>query len=232
MSVNLSRAQLLNFIQCPRRFWLDQYHPELEGDVSMMDACLDAEEAADAAARSLLDADGIVKINGRLGLRKAIEHTADGLRDGVTVLDATFEFEGISVQVDVLDWSQPPYRAISVTAAAAAEDRHIDDCALQAWAMRGLELPEHRFFLAMPHAEKSVAGKHPPGDALRTSSALESDFSLVDVSESVASRIDRLDAVVSAARALHASLEEPQAQTGPQCRAGYPCPFLDYCVQQ
>ena len=224
MPVNLSRAQLLNFIQCPRRFWLEQYHPELEGDVSAMDASLDAEEAADAAARRSFREIGVEQINGSLGLRKAIEQTAATLREGVIVLDATFEFEGISVQVDVLDWSAPPYRAISVTASSAAQDRHIDDCALQAWAMRGLELPEHRFVLALAVADTSTDEAAMAGD-------FETRFSTIDVSDRVAAKIDELDDVVAAARAQHASLNEPPAQTGPHCTTGYACPFLDYCEQ-
>jgi hypothetical protein len=219
MAVNLSRAQLLNFQQCRRRFWLEQYHPELEGDVEPMDRHLDAEEAADAAAREIWPGEKTKRINGRLGLRKAIEQTDKELASGAVVFDATFEFQGVSVQVDVLDWSEEPYRAVSATAATQLTQRHIEDCAIQAWAMRGLNLPEHRFFVALTDSPDH-------GDATPPYAR----FSLVDVTEQI--EPENLDATVEQARADHASLQEPQATMGSQCREDYPCPFLRYCESQ
>ena len=220
MPANLSAAQLLSFIQCPRRFWLEQYHPEHEGAVASMDRYLDAEEAADAAARATFEQGSATRIHGRLGLRKALEQTTAALAPGAVILDATFEFEGVSTQVDVLDWSQSPYRAISVTGDTQLTARHIDDCALQAWTMRGLGLPGHEFRVALPTGQPEAA---------ETFSEL---FRTVDVTEEIGVAVDRLDAVIANAREHHAALEEPSAAIGPHCRAVYDCPFLDYCEQQ
>ena len=220
MSVNLSRSQILNFVQCPRRFWLEQYHPENEGDVAPMDAYLDAEEAIDATARACFEDSEVTRINGRLGLRKAIEQTRASLRDGAVLLDATFEFEGISAQVDILDWNQSKRYAITVSAAATVEELHLDDCALQAWIMRNLDLPEHRFFVALQQPQPTAAA------------AFDEQFALQDISEQVYERIDRYDSIVHAAREQHASLDEPDARVGSQCEVNYACPFLEYCGQQ
>ena len=215
MPVNLSPNQILNFLQCRRRFWLEQYHPELEGDTDPMDHHLDAEEAADAAARAIWPGETLQRINARMGLRRAIEQTSAELAHGSVLFDATFEFEGVSVQIDVLDWTHKPYRAVSATAATQLTQRHIEDCALQAWVMRSLELPEHRFFVALTDG---------PDYAESTS---EARFSLVDVTEQIDP--DALTSVVAQARTQHASLEEPEAKIGSQCRQGYPCPFLRHC---
>jgi hypothetical protein len=218
MSPNLSKAQILNALQCPRRFWLEQYHPENEGDVEGMDAVLDAEEAADAAARNALSSEDVRQVNGRLGLRSAIEQTTALLEPGALLLDATFDFEGISVQIDVLDWSGDSRRAISMTAANDVSEYHIEDCTVQAWAIRGLGLPEHRYLVGLADgtSDASFAG----------------GFALEDVTERVLSELARIDAVVSSARTLHASLDEPPASTGAHChQRGYPCPFLEYCEQ-
>ena len=218
MSPNLSKAQILNALQCPRRFWLEQYHPEHEGDVDDMDAVLDAEEAADAAARVALSGDHVRPVNGRLGLRSAIEQTTALLEPGALLLDATFDYQGISVQIDVLDWSGETRRAISISSAAELAAHHIEDCAIQAWAMRGLNLPDHAYLvgLASDNAQAdSIAG-----------------FALQDVTEQVLQELDRIESEVSKARTLHASLEEPDAEIGAHChKRGYACPFLDYCEQ-
>ena len=218
MSPNLSKAQILNALQCPRRFWLEQYHPEHEGDVDGMNAVLDAEEAADAAARDALNGDNVRAVNGRLGLRSAIEQTATLLESGAMLLDATFDYQGISVQVDVLEWSGEARRAISVTASSEVAAHHIEDCAVQAWAMRGLDLPEHTYLVGL-------ASEDPDAE-------FAAGFALEDVTERVLSELDRIEAVVSDARTLHASLDEPAASTGAHChKRGYTCPFLDYCEQ-
>jgi hypothetical protein len=215
MPVNLSLSQLLSFQQCCRRFWLEQYHPELEGDISAMEQHLDAEQAADAAARRIWPGSGHRRINGRLGLRKAIEQTAAELSDGAVIFDATFEFEGVSVQIDVLDWSQQPVRAITATSATQLMPWHIDECAIQAWVMEKLKLPAHRFFVALTDL--------PNGDDATPAGG----FSLVDVTGQIEPATVRK--IVEQAREQHASLQEPDATMGSHCRQAYPCPFLTYC---
>ena len=218
MPVNLSLSQLLSFQQCCRRFWLEQYHPELEGDVSAMEQHLDAEQSADAAARDIWPGNRHRRINGRLGLRKAIEQTTDELAQGAILFDATFEFEGVSVQVDVLDWSEQPLRAITATAATQLMPWHIDECAIQAWVIEQLKLPPHRFFVALTDVPDG-------GDA--TSAGR---FTLVDVTEQL--EPDTIGSLVQQAREQHASLQEPEATMGSHCRQAYPCPFLAHCEKR
>lgn len=185
-----------------------------------MEEFLDAEEAAGAAARAALRRGGVTEISGRLGLRKAIEQTARALEHGSVILDATFEYENVSAQIHVLDWSSKPYRAISVTAATEITPRHLDDCALQAWTMRGLELPEHRFYVALTNADTVSDDR------------FDSRFEAIDVTEKITDRAERLNTIVADAREQHASLELPTAELGPRCRIDYDCPFLDYCERQ
>jgi hypothetical protein len=221
MPPNLSKDQILNHLQCPRRFWLEQYHPEVEGDATEMEAALDAEEVAAATARALYTGDGIVAISGRLGLRSAIEQTGNALEKGVIVLDATFEHEGISARIDIVDWTGDSHRAISVTAAAQISTHHIENCAIQSWVLSGLGITEHRHIIGMRNAQSS--------DGASFSDA----FSLEDVTDRVSAELAGIEPTVNAARALHASLNEPADQTGPHCRKpGYACPFLEYCDQR
>jgi hypothetical protein len=122
--------------------------------------------------------------------------------------------------VDVLDWSGNTHRAVSITADAELSQRHVEDCAIQAWAIRGLELPEHRYIVGLSRTDENA------GDEF------EALFRLSDVTEETLSELERIDSAVADARRLHAALDEPAAKTGPQChKAGYACPFLDYCDQ-
>lgn len=221
MPPNISKSQLLNFLQCPRRFWLDQYHPEHEGDTSEMDAALDAEEAADATARTLHTGDRVHAISGRLGLRNAIEQTRHALEAGVILLDAVFEHEGLSVHIDVLDWSNDVPRAISITAASEVSPRHIQDCAIQRWVLNHLDHPRHNFFVGLSGNDPVANGN------------FDSRFKLADVTDQIASQAERVDLALSQARAQHAALDEPVTGTGPHCHdTGYRCQFLNYCDQR
>jgi len=144
----------------------------------------------------------------------------------VIVLDATFDHTGISVQVDVLDWTGESRRAISITAAAEILPLHIEDCAIQAWAMRGLGLPEHRFVVAL-----AADGKQAP--EATGNNGFDTRFRFEDVTERVQNEVERIDSIVIRARELHASLDEPQAGTGSHChKSGYACPFMNYCEQR
>ena len=218
MSPNLSRAQILNFLQCPRRFWLEQYHPEHENDVDAMDTALDADEEAVASAHAALSGDHVHLINSRLGLRSAIEQTSSLISDGAVVLNATLERDGISAQIDVLDWSGDVPLAIITTAAHEVSQRHIQASALHAWIISGLNLPEHGLIVGL---RRQAANDEP---------ALAAQFDLVDVSEAARPQIEPLGAAIEQARLLHAALGEPPAEIGSHCQsAGYPCPFLAYC---
>lgn len=218
MSPNLSTPQILNFLQCPRRFWLEQYHPEHEGDVDDMDTALDAEEHACAVAHEAFEGENVCVIDGTLGLRNAIEQTTRSLAPGATVLNATFEYDGVSAQAHVLDWSDDANRAISVSAAERVQPQHVEACAVQDWVMRGLDLPAHRYLIGL------LDPRTGSGDDFRTR------FSLTEITDRVVTESDRLASIVDEARRLHASLDEPPAQPGDHChKPGYACPFLDYC---
>lgn len=221
MLPNLSKDQILNHLQCPRRFWLEQYHPEVEGDATEMEATLDAEEVAGAIARALFTGDGIVAISGRLGLRSAIEQTSKALRKGVIVLDATFEYEGISARIDILDWTGDTYRAISVTAAEEISAHHIEDCAVQSWVLNGLGIAQQRYVIGVRKTQSS------------DNAGFDDAYTLADVTDRVSKELGAIDSAINTARKLHASLNEPTDVTGPHCsKPGYACPFLDYCNQR
>ena len=71
------------------------------------------------------------------GLRAAIDATraliAAGGRE--PIFEATFDHDGVSVRVDVLDRSEPQPKLIEVKSSARVKDHYLDDCAIQAWAL-------------------------------------------------------------------------------------------------
>ena len=221
-AINLSKSKILNQIQCPRRLWLEQYNPELEEPSVEMDTVLDNEAYVADIAKRLFSSGQAIHINSRRGLRSAIDQTHAALAENgnTPIFDATFEFDGVQVQVDILDRSNPTPKAIEVKCADEIVDSFIDDCAIQAWTMEQLGMND--ISIAIAHAPRSAA--------FENAASFSDVFTETDVTAQVRQRATDVARIADAARAVLASLEQPRADVGDQCTRRYPCPFLDYCA--
>ena len=103
----LSKTKLQSYAQCPRRVWLETYNPELEEASAQKSMRLDAGRTVDTIARQLYGRGGGHTVSFDRGLRAAIDTTRSLLAAGGTapIFEATFDHEGVSVRVDVLDRS-------------------------------------------------------------------------------------------------------------------------------
>lgn len=217
-AISISKAKILNYIQCPRRLWLEQYNPELEDPVQAMDEALEQTTAAKEAAHRSFDGAGI-KVDAQRGLRSALEQTRTALQSDTRVLlDAAFEFDAVVVQVDVLQRGDGQTSIVKVCADNDASVTAIDDCAIQAWTLRNLGHDNVACNVAIPRPDAQSRG------------TFEDLFDLRDVTGDVSRRVEDIAPIVDAARQVLQSLDEPLTAVGPQCRQGYPCPFLSHCA--
>src|SRR6185369_3232292 len=131
----LSKTKLQSYAQCPRRVWLETYNPELEEPSVEKAMLLGSGDAVGAIARQLYGRGAGHVVSFDRGLRAAIDATralvAAGGRE--PIFEATFDHEGVSVRVDVLDRSAPEPRLIEVKSGTRVKDHYLDDCAIQAW---------------------------------------------------------------------------------------------------
>jgi len=133
--IALSKTKLMSLRQCPRKLWLEAYSPELEEPAAERAALRATGNVVGDLARRLYGPGPVVSFE--RGLRAAIDATralvAAGGRE--PIFEATFDHNGVSVRVDVLDRSEPAPRLIEVKAAAHVKEHYLDDCAIQAWAL-------------------------------------------------------------------------------------------------
>jgi hypothetical protein len=217
-AISISKAKILNYIQCPRRLWLEQYNPELEDPEQAMDEALEQTTAAKKAAHRSLDGAGI-KVDAQRGLRSALEQTRSALEsDASVLLDAAFEFDAVVVQVDVLRRDGSRMSIVKVCADNDASVAAIDDCAIQAWTLHSLGHDDIVSNVAIPRASEE------------SGVAFEDLFEIRDVTADVSRRVPGIAPIVDAARQVLQSLDEPMTSVGPQCQQGYPCPFLSHCA--
>jgi hypothetical protein len=220
-AISISKAKILNYIQCPRRLWLEQYNPELEDPAPAMDAALDRAAAAKRAARASFDQGVGVRIDAKRGLRSALEQTRNALdADAAMLFDAAFEFDAVVMQVDIFRSDADRVSIVNVCGTDPMPPDAIDDCAVQAWTLGNLGRKQITCEVATPRS------------GVEPSAPFERLFELHDVSEAVAHRVEEIGPIVAAARAVLESLDEPASiAVGPQCQRSYPCPFLAHCAR-
>ena len=133
--IALSKTKLLSLTQCRRKLWLETYSPELVEDPSAEKAALLATgNAVGELARQLYGHGAGHLVSFERGLRAAIDATralvAAGGRE--PIFEATFDHDGVSVRIDVLDRGEPTPKIVEVKSSVHVKDHYLDDCAIQA----------------------------------------------------------------------------------------------------
>ena len=219
--IALSKTKLLSLTQCRRKLWLETYSPELVEDPSAeKTALLTTGNVVGGLARQLYGPGHLVSFE--RGLRAAIDSThaliAAGGRE--PIFEATFDHDGVSVRVDVLDRSEPRPKLIEVKSSTRVKDYYLDDCAIQAWALMQNGLSPRQVAVATLNSSFVY-----PGDGRYEGLLVETD-----VTERVQERLAGVAKLVTDARRTLADLDEPAVAVGLQCGAPHACEFYAHCA--
>jgi predicted RecB family nuclease len=220
--VTLSKTKLLAYAQCPRRLWLGQYRPELEDETMAEHAAVETGRAVGAKAREVYGRGGGHYVAGHRGLRAATVATRELLATGgdEPIFEATFDYAGLTMQVDVLDRSGGTLRIVEVKSSTAVKEHHVTDCAIQAWVLAGLGMPASQ--VALAHVNDAfVYGANGDYSGL---------FVEEDLTAAAEERFDALRTLAANARATLEAHEEPAIAIGEQCNKPYACPFFAHCA--
>ncbi len=221
--IALSKTKLLSLLQCPRKLWLETYRPELVDEPSAANAALlAAGNVVGELARQLYGRGAGHVVSFERGLRAAIDSTRALLAAGGSepIFEATFDHDGVSARIDVLDRSEAKLKLIEVKSSARVKDYHLDDCAIQAWALTQNGLSLRQVAVATLNTE-FVYG----GDGRYEGLLVETD-----VTERVQERLAGVAQLVADARRTLAGLDEPQVAVGVHCGAPHGCDFYANCA--
>src|SRR5688572_23520139 len=221
--IALSKTKLLSLTQCRRKLWLETYSPELVEEPSAEKAALLATgNAVGELARQLYGRGAGHVVSFERGLRAAMDATralvAAGGRE--PIFEATFDHDGVSVRVDVLDRSEPKPKLIEVKSSARVKEHHLDDCAIQAWALTQNGLDVRQVAVATLNPDFVYAG-----DGRYDGLLVETD-----VTERVQERLAGVANLVADARRTLADLDEPAVAVGLHCDAPHGCEFYAHCA--
>jgi len=219
--IAISKTKLLRYLQCPKRLWLEQYSPELEDESAYDEAAIETGRVGGEMARRIYGSGGGHLISHDRGLRSAVAETAALLEAGGSepIFEATFDFDAVTVQVDVLDRSGSAPKIIEVKSSTSVKDHFLADCAIQAWTLSELGIAPSGTSLALIDTAFEYAGD----------GGYQGLFHEIDLTPDLAPAISTVPDTVAATRETLESLDEPEQTIGPQCMNPHPCPFFAYC---
>ncbi|MCH8278600.1 MAG: DUF2779 domain-containing protein, partial [Proteobacteria bacterium] len=149
-----------------------------------------------------------------------VSETAELLDGGADfpIFEATFQYDGVLVRVDVLIPVDGAWRAIEIKASTKVKSVHVIDCAIQLWVMRshGLNVSA----IALGHIDNQFVYQ---GDG---------DYSGLIVEQELTEEAEALQAdVVALITDARASLSGavPDIAVGAHCNNPYECQFKSHC---
>jgi hypothetical protein len=221
--IALSKTKLLSLSQCARKLWLETYRPELiEEPASEKAALLATGNVVGELARQLYGRGSGHVVGFERGLRAAIDATralvAAGGRE--PIFEATFDHDGVSVRIDIFDRSENAPKLVEVKASSRVKEHHLDDCAIQTWALIENGLKPRAVAVATLNPDFVYSG-----DGRYEGLLVETD-----VTDAVRGRVAGVAAQVAAARRTLAGLDEPAVAVGPHCGAPHDCAFYAHCA--
>jgi hypothetical protein len=221
--IALSKTKLLSLLQCRRKLWLETYQPELVPEPSAERAAsLSTGNVVGEIARELYGRGAGHVVGFERGLRAAIDSTRALMAAGgeAPIFEATFDHDGVSVRIDVLERSEPRPKLIEVKSSVRVKEHYLDDCAIQAWALTQNGHAPRAVAVATLNPEFVYAGDR----------RYEGLLVETDVTERVQERLANVPELVTAARRTLADLDEPGVAVGTHCGTPYECELFAHCA--
>jgi len=221
-NAGLSKSRLLDWLQCPKRLWLDvnlAVKPPIDAGTELL---FRQGHEVGAAARTRFDRG--VLISPENDLRTALTQTAEALRGRSRrpLFESAFERDGVLVRVDVLEPARGGAWSLhEVKSTGSVKENHVEDVAVQRWVLQasGLKMNEH----TLMHLDTAWVY---PGNG-----EYDGLFVKQELSAETASLYKEVEGWVAGARETLAQ-DEPDIEMGEQCSDPFPCPYQDHCANQ
>ena len=217
----LSKSLFIRGFQCHKSLYLHKFYPELKNqpDDTQLARFSSGDEVGELA-REIFPGGVLVPYEG-LSIQSQIRLTNSLIENGVkTIYEASFEFDGIFIKVDILHRGRGGWEVYEVKSSTGVKDVHCLDAALQPYVLEGLGLKVTK--VAIVHIENSYVRD---GDidvhALFSISSVKSEVS--ELKRDIKKQVSRMRKVLAG--------DEPAIDIGPHCDNPYECDFRDHCWQ-
>jgi hypothetical protein len=223
--MKLSKSSYIRGKQCLKSLWLEAKRPETLTELNASRAhTLNTGRSVGELARQLFPGGFLLPYEGT-NLSEKVALTRAKLAEGIaTIYEATFEFCGVIVMVDILHKGQNGWELYEVKSSTSLDNVHLDDISLQYFVVSGSGLRLSRS--AIIHLNKNYT--------LGSTAKLDLDelFAVKVVDQEVKEHQVIVSKMVEA---MHESLQqsyEPDVDIGRHCFKPYGCAAFDYCWRQ
>jgi Domain of unknown function(DUF2779) len=206
--------------QCLKRLHLEVHRPELKVISPTTEAAFETGHRVGGMAHAIYGTDDAVLIPFEGGLSHALRKTARLVSAGAKfpIFEATFQYDGVLVRLDVLLPDAGGWRIVEVKASTSIKEEHAFDCAVQSWVFRGLGHVSTGISLAHVDSRFVYAG--------------DNDYRGLLIEKNMTDAVQQLQPVVPEwirkARVAVAG-DEPCVPIGQHCFEPYECPFVSHC---
>ena len=218
--MTLSKSLYTRGIQCPKSLWLKKYMPDVltPPDEAAQAVFETGNVVGDLACE--LFADGM-EVPFSRNYDEMIAQTKEWLDEGMTnIYEATFEYNGILVMVDILHVTPDGVEIYEVKSSTSVKDIYLHDVSIQYYVLESLGFNVKSANVV--HIDKTYVR----GDELE----LDELFSTVDVTQDAVAMQENIPLILQEfENYLSDRVNEPNIEIGKQCKNPYECDALHYC---
>lgn len=221
----LSKSSYILGKQCQKALWLKAKRPGvLAAPPKASENILYTGRSVGELARQLFPEGFLLPYEGTT-LSEKVALTRAKIAEGfITIYEATFEFCGVIVMVDILHNGQNGWELYEVKSSTSINDVYLDDIALQYFVLSGSGLRVSRS--AVIHLNKNYT--------LGSTAKVDLDelFAIKAVDHEVTEQQVIVRKNVEAMHQLLEQSSEPNIEIGRHCSKPYRCAAYDYCWRQ
>ncbi|QKJ23816.1 DUF2779 domain-containing protein [Poseidonibacter lekithochrous] len=219
--MNLSKSLYTKGIQCQKALWLKKYNKEVLTlpDDSALARFDTGNVVGDLACKLFPNG---VEIPYSTNFDEMIKQTAKYIDDGIKyIYEATFNFNGILVLVDVLEIHEDGSVSIyEVKSSSSVKDIYVHDTSIQYYVLEQLG------FSIVSANVVHINSSYVRGDDLE----LDELFTIADVSDEVLVLQENIPTILKEfGTILENKINEPNIDIGKHCHNPYVCDAKDYC---
>ena len=216
----LSKSLYTKGIQCSKALWLKKYKPSVltlpdEQDQAIFET---GNIVGDLACQLFPDGKEVPYTK---NYDEMISTTKEWLDEGVSnIYEATFNFEGILIMVDILKVEDDGVSIYEVKSSSSVKDIYLDDVSIQYYVLQNLG-----------HKIKKASVVHINNEYVRGESLeLDKLFKIVDVTSEVQNLQSNIPTILKKFETyLEDKVNEPDIDIGIHCNKPYECDAKNYC---
>lgn len=220
MKPGFSKSLYIRGLQCPKSLWFHKHQPELKDTIdAQQQAIFTTGNRVGELACERFPGGVLIPFEG-LTVPQQIEQTRKAIAEGVnTIYEASFEYDGIFIKVDILHKGPNGWKVYEVKASTSADKTvYLNDVSLQLYVLQnaGIDI-------------ESVYLMHIDSGYVRSGEIeLNRLFKAKDLTAIATGNLQRVESDISAFRTM---LKQgcPDIQIGGQCSSPYDCDFSGYC---